>query len=248
MTLIEILVQLLVAAAAFLQGVTGIGFALVAGPVLLMALNDASALQITALLNLLIALVLAPSVAGRADMTLLKRFGAAALIALPFGLALFALASPSILKLVAGVVVGGLTIAMIRGARGGTIKTDARGDWMAGGLAGALGGALSMLGPPISLRMAARRIEKSRNRATVLAFFVVGYPLVFVGQSLATEFSADPLWGTLIYAPATLIGAFAGQFAVKHVSELFFRRLVMVVLLATAVSLIIDAMRSVFAV
>jgi len=91
MTLIEILVQLLVAAAAFLQGVTGIGFALVAGPVLLMALNDASALQITALLNLLIALVLAPSVAGRADMTLLKRFGAAALIALPFGLALFAL-------------------------------------------------------------------------------------------------------------------------------------------------------------
>lgn len=244
MSVIEIAVQLLVAAAAFLQGVTGIGFALIAGPVLLMALDDGSALQITALLNLLIAALLAPAVFSRVDWPLLKRFATAALVAFPFGLGLYAIASPDALKLTAGAVVGLLTVMMLLGAGPQATPPDHRVDWLAGGIAGALGGALSMLGPPVSLRMAAQKIEKHRNRATVLAFFVIGYPLVFWGQALVTKFSMEPVWGTLNYAPATFVGAIGGQIAVRHVSEVFFRRLVIIVLLATAASLITDALRS----
>jgi len=244
MSAVEIAVQLLVTTAAFLQGVTGIGFALIAGPVLLMALDDGSALQITALLNLLIAGLLAPAVFSQVDCAFLKRFATAAVVAFPFGLGLFATASPDVLKLTAGVVVGLLTLMMIMGA-GAHAAAPGRGvDWLAGGIASALGGALSMLGPPVSLRMAAQKIEKHRNRATVLAFFVAGYPLVFLGQALVTKISAEPLWGTLNYAPATLVGAIGGRIAVQHVSEVFFRRLVMVVLMATAASLIVNALRS----
>ncbi len=47
--------------ASALQSATGIGFGVIAGPVLLVALNDGSAIQISIVLNLLIAAFLAPS-------------------------------------------------------------------------------------------------------------------------------------------------------------------------------------------
>ncbi len=46
--------------AAALQSATGIGFGVIAGPVLLIALNSGSAIQISIILNLLIASILAP--------------------------------------------------------------------------------------------------------------------------------------------------------------------------------------------
>ncbi len=47
--------------ASALQSATGIGFGIIAGPALLIVLNDGSAIQVSVMLNLLIALLLAPT-------------------------------------------------------------------------------------------------------------------------------------------------------------------------------------------
>ena len=43
---------------ALLQAASGIGFGVIAGPMILIALNDGSAIQVTSILSLLIAVVL----------------------------------------------------------------------------------------------------------------------------------------------------------------------------------------------
>ena len=52
-------------AAALLQAATGIGFGVIAGPIILMVMNSGAAVQVTILLSLLIAVVLAPSLYGQ---------------------------------------------------------------------------------------------------------------------------------------------------------------------------------------
>ena len=54
------LVHIAVFVAALVQAATGLGFGLVAGPALMLALGDVSAIQISILLSLMIALVLSP--------------------------------------------------------------------------------------------------------------------------------------------------------------------------------------------
>ena len=85
-----ILVHAVIFAGAFLQGVTGIGFALIVAPVLLLALNDHSAFQIAALLSLFIAIVMIPVFFREVDRVLLRRFSVSALLIMPLGLFLFA--------------------------------------------------------------------------------------------------------------------------------------------------------------
>ena len=244
-----VLLHLIVALAASLQGITGIGFALLAGPALLLVLNDGAALQIAALLSLVIALALVPGFWRHIDWGRLVRLGMGGLVALPFGLWLYAEASPAVLKLLAGMVIGALTLMMLLGpGQGVGAKTDKGaasriGDLSAGGLAGLLGGALAMIGPAISLRLTATGTAKLVNRATVLGLFTIGYPLLFAGQAAVAGVTAQTLWTTLGYVPTTLAGAIAGQIAVKHVSETLFRRLVILFLVATAVSLLINAFR-----
>ena len=75
--------------AAALQSATGIGFGVIAGPVLLIALNDGSAIQISIVLNLLIAMILTPSLWRQADRQLLPRLLFGLTIGSPLGVLIF---------------------------------------------------------------------------------------------------------------------------------------------------------------
>lgn len=84
----ELLVlQVAVFGAALLQAATGTGFGVIAGPVILMALNDGSAIQVSIVLRLLIAGVLTPSLTKSVDRVLLPRLILGTAIGLPIGVA-----------------------------------------------------------------------------------------------------------------------------------------------------------------
>ena len=97
--------HLAVFAAALLQAATGIGFGIIAGPIILMVMNSASAIQVSILLSLLIALVLAPSLYGRADKPLLARLLLGAMAGLPLGIFVYLQVGVDLLKLLAGLAV-----------------------------------------------------------------------------------------------------------------------------------------------
>ena len=240
MTAADILLHAASAIAAFFQSVTGIGFGMIAGPFILMVLDDPAAVIISTLMSWLIALVLFPLTRHGVNWALTLRLLAGAVLGVPVGLLLLSLADIQMLKLGAGLAIALLTALLLFGAPG-TDKPGLPGDLLFGGLGGLFGGALAMPGPPAAIRASALGHPKTTVRASMMGFFVGIWPIVFTGQWIAIGISSETLWNALSLVPATLAGLAVGHYAASRVSEAFFRRVVIVLLFATAASLLGDA-------
>ncbi len=240
--------HLAVFAASFLQAATGIGFGLIAGPIILIVTNSGSAIQVSILLSLVIALVLAPSLHSRADRVLLKRLLIGTVPGLPLGIYVFTLVGVDMLKLLAGLAV--LFMALITT---GVLKFSQNEDSAANGRAadlgigvvsGAMCSSLGMPGPVVAARMMVLEQGKETLRATVLVLFVFSYIAAIAAQAAMVGLSHDGLILTATLAPATLIGVFCGKLAVEWISERAFRRIISFMLVATALSLLFVSGRS----
>ncbi len=149
--------------ASALQAATGIGFGVIAGPVLLIVLNDGSAIQISVLLNLLIATILAPSLRQKADRRLLKTLLIGLAIGSPLGLLIYLQMDISLLKAFAGLVVLFTLFLVLRGDRASrSLQGDVAGRFeqvSVGVIAGIMGGSLAMPGPVPAAWMSARGFD-----------------------------------------------------------------------------------------
>lgn len=223
--------------ASFFQAVTGIGFGMIAGPFILMVLEDPAAVVISTLMSALVAYVLFPLVRHGTNWRLAGRLLVGAVIGLPIGVGLLALADIQTLKLGAGLAIAILTALMLFGAPG-TDKPGWTGDLVFGGLGGIFGGALAMPGPTAALRAAALGHKKAEVRASMMGFFVGVWPMILAAQWIALDIKTQTFWNAASLMPATLAGLVVGNYAASKVSESFFRRVVIVLLIATSASLI----------
>lgn len=246
METIEIALHATVLVAAMLQAITGIGFAMIAGPFILLAMNSGSAVQVTTLLSLLIALVLAPTLISQVDKPLLKRFLVGTLIGLPIGILVFINVSVDVLKLLAGITVLFMTLSAIgvpgfgRGSEG---ATPAR-QMFIGTLSGAMCACLAMPGPVAAVHMTTTGYRKETIRATVLALFVGSYTAAFLIQSAAVGTTPEMLFKTASFVPATLVGIVIGRIVSGRISESHFRWLIIAFLVATSASLLFNSIRA----
>lgn len=235
-------------AAALLQAATGIGFGIIAGPIILIVTNDHSAIQVSILLSLLIALVLAPSLFGRADKVLLKRLLIGTVPGLGLGILVFLLVDVNMLKLLAGLAVlfmALITTGVLRFTPQGSAAARRRaGDLAIGVVSGAMCSSLGMPGPVVAARMMLHAQSKDTLRATILVMFVFSYLAAIVTQAVMIGLSGDGLALTVTLAPATLIGVFLGKLSAAWISERAFRRIISIMLLATAASLLLVSGRS----
>ncbi len=239
-----------VLAAALFQAATGIGFGILAGPIILMVMNSGSAVQVTILLSLLIAVVLAPSLYRRADKTLLSRLLVGTLVGLPIGILVFVQVSVDLLKLLAGLAVlfmafsatGLLGLDPLNGkARGARVK-----DYGIGVLSGAMSASLAMPGPVAAAHMSSLAYAKDTIRATILVMFVFSYSAAIAFQAVLVGVSGETLSLAATLVPATLIGIFLGRISVGWISERGFRWLISIVLVATSISLLVVSFKGLF--
>ena len=224
--------------ASVLQSSTGIGFGVIAGPVLLIVLNDGAAIQISVLLNLLIALLLAPSLRQKADRRLLKGLLIGLAIGSPLGLLIYLQTDVALLKLLAGVVVLFTLFLVLLGSRVSSfLQGDAVGSFekiSIGAIAGIMGGSLAMPGPVPAAWMLARGFDKDTIRATILVMFVVAYTIALLLQLGLAGISTDTLRLTAILAPPTLAGIVVGHILSSRISEVTFRWILTTILAVTA--------------
>ncbi len=235
-----------VLAAALLQSATGIGFGILAGPIILMVMNSGSAIQVTILLSLLIAAVLAPSLYRRVDRAVLYRLLLGTLIGLPIGIVVFLLVSVDLLKLLAGLAVLSMAysltglpgLARLNGkAREGRLH-----DLGVGILSGAMSASLAMPGPVVAASMSALSHAKDTIRATILVMFVFSYSAAIGFQAVLVGVSGETLSLAATLTPATVIGILLGQKSVAWISERGFRRLISSILVVTSVSLLLSSL------
>jgi len=232
-----ILLGIAVFGASALQSSTGIGFGIIAGPVLLIVLNDGSAIQISVLLNLLIALSLAPSLRQKADLPMLKNLLIGLAIASPLGLLIYLRLDIALLKSLAAVVVLFTLFLLAFGQRVSSIlQSDAAGKFeqiSIGVVAGIMGGSLAMPGPVPAAWMLVRGFGKETIRATILVMFVVAYTIALLLQFLMAGISTETLALTAVLIPPTLAGIVVGHILSSHISEVTFRWSLIIILAFT---------------
>ncbi len=228
--------------AALLQAATGIGFGVIAGPIILLILSSGAAVQITILLSLMIAVVLTPALIRRVHRALLVRFLLGTTAGLPLGILVFLLVSVDALKLLAAIAVGFMAVSasglLARPVDQGDSRRRRLGDLGVGVISGVMSASLAMPGPVAAARMSALAHAKDTIRATVLVMFVFSYSAAIGFQAVLVGVSGETLKLTATLVPATLIGVGLGKLAVAWISERLFRRLIVGLLLATALSLL----------
>jgi uncharacterized membrane protein YfcA len=236
-----LILSIAVFGASVLQSATGIGFGVVAGPLLLIVLNDSAAIQVSVALNLLIAVILAPSLWRIADRKLLPSLLIGLAVGSPIGLVMFLYTDIALLKIFAGVVVLFTLVLLLRGNRADAVSASAGVGQVekvgVGFVAGIMGGVLAMPGPVAAAWMSAKGYDKDTIRATILVMFVVAYSFALVLQLSLAEVSANTLRLTAALVPATVAGVFVGKVLSQRISEATFRSLITIVLTLTFVLL-----------
>lgn len=236
-----LLLNFAVFGAAALQSATGIGFGVIAGPILLIVLNDGSAIQISVVLNLLIAMVLTPSLWQQADRQLLRKLLVGLAIGSPLGLLIFLSLDIVVLKAFAGLAVVFTLFLMIRGSRApdrSLLKTPGNAEQISiGVIAGIMGSSLAMPGPVPAAWMSTRGFNKETIRATILFMFVFAYTVALVLQVGLAGIGTDAMRLSAMLAPATVVGILAGRFLSRRLTEQSFRWLLVIILASTAIIL-----------
>jgi uncharacterized membrane protein YfcA len=231
-----------VLAAAALQSATGIGFGIIAGPIMLVVLNDGSAIHVSILLNLLIAGLLTPTLLPSVDKALLGKLVFGLLIGTPFGVWAFLAMDIVLLKLAAAIAVILTLVLTVRNHRKPAAHTPTEAGSVERGfmgvIAGLMGGSLAIPGPVPAAWMSANGYGKDAIRATILAMFVVSYSVSLGLQMGMAGIGRETFFLAVTLAPATLVGIAAGRLLHRRLTEAVFRKTLFVVLVATIVLLI----------
>ena len=236
-----LILNIAVFGAAALQSATGIGFGIIAGPILLIYLNDGSAIQISIVLNLLIALVLAPSLRQQADRQLLSRLLIGLSIGSPVGLLIFLNMNIVFLKAFAGLAVAFTLFMILRSNRAPshapTLATKSTEQISIGVMSGIMGASLAMPGPIPAAWMSTRGFSKETIRATILVMFVFAYVVALALQFGLAGIGADAMRLSAMLAPSTIVGILVGRSLANRLTEQTFRYLLVIILASTAVIL-----------
>ena len=211
------------AAAGYVQGFTGFGFAVVFTPLAVLFISDA---QQVVFLSLLIGAVLSVGVLveSRRDLQA-RRAGlllGGAILGTPAGVAVLALVSPHLLRVI--IAASALLVATLWLVRLPPPLVKENGAvWLGGLVGGFLNGSTSMGGPPPALIASIQRWSVQETRATLTAFNLASYVLGLAIAAVSGMAEADFLVGGLSLLPLAIAGSLLGGWSVRHVSKGAFR-------------------------
>lgn len=236
-----LLLAFAVSLGAFVQAATGFGFALIAAPMFLAALNSTAAIQVLVALHVVQSVMVVPKLANLAPRLILAPLMIGSLIGFPLGLVLFLRLDVSTLKLSVGVLVlafSALLIARDAGLlerRGGLAAPPAETGRrllpvVVGAASGFLTSVLVMPGPPLILYLLGRDTRKDASRALSLTFFAFCYVMVTAMHALFGGMGGREWLLVALLAPAVPLATLAGTALARRLSEGAFRALVLTTL------------------
>jgi uncharacterized membrane protein YfcA len=226
--------------AAFVQIVAGFGFALLAVPLMTLAVEPKLAVVVSSLTGVFVTWWQAYRSRAEADTALVKKMVVGAYIGMPFGLLVFLTVNDDVLRFLLGVAV--LVTVVLLAMRVNLHLSGPRLDYGAGFISGVLNTSLSTNGPPLVFALQARQLSAVTFRATISMIFalcnILGLTL-FIASGKVTR---DGLIAAAVTTPAMFFGQLLGYPIRKHVHGERFRWLVLALLVAAAVTAIVKAL------
>ena len=220
--------------AGVVKGLTGFGFSLAAVPFLVLLLGPRTAIPIVIILNALTNIGLYLSVRKSANLGRIKPLIIAGIVSVPVGMVLLLVLNVTILKIIIGCTICIFALAFLVGFKR-QVRNEKRGLIAAGLLSGVLNGAISTGGPPVILFLSNQGDAKQPFRANLIAYFfflsLASVPIFFAGGLVTFTVTRY----ALIFFPALVLGALAGNWLLRRVPEETFRIIALLVVMAAGV-------------
>ncbi len=228
--------------AAGVQGITGFGSALVAVPLLVFFVPYDQIPPTIAVLMLTNNLMMLAEIHAAVRPRLALPLGLAGVIGLPLGAFLLTRLNAPSFKLAVGLIVLALALPLLVGWRL-KLKEHWGVQALAGFLAGLMGGATSLSGPPVILLLANRGEDKQVFRAN-LVFVFATLNLAGIGVFGAIGLMTPQIWlNALGFVPGVVLGTYGGMLVARRLSEGLFRRIVLILLALLALAIIAGSLR-----
>lgn len=214
----------IVLAAAFLQGMTGFGFGLIAIPLLGFFLSIKTSVPLMSLLAVIISLYLSVRLRKNIQLKCAFTLMPAGMTGIPLGIYALQHAPAQGLSIVVGVIT-----VLFTGHQFLTRPTPRNSGKpltiLAGFCSGLLGGSLGVGGPPVIIYTALQSWTKEQAKATLASFFALSGLLVISLQAASGMITNEVLHLYALSLPALLVGIFLGAKAYKHLSDRGYRQL-----------------------
>jgi len=223
-------------------GLAGFGFALAVVPPLLVIYDAPTVTAVAISLTLVTGWVVLLDSWRHIERRTVASLLPGAIIGLGAGVILVRTVDGAWIKLIAGTVVLGFTIALIRGWRvPGTSSPSA--PPIAGFCSGTLNAAIGMASPPVALLFATRSYGLQAFRSSIVAYFYVIDALAMALLIQQDLVGWDELRVVARLLPAAIAGTFVGKTLVQRTSPELFRRVTLAILLGTGAVGLISAVR-----
>jgi uncharacterized membrane protein YfcA len=224
--------------AAFVQSLSGFGFAVIIMPLtsLLLGLQTAAPLvALTALTVYAINLIRYRRAINTGEVL---RLGLASVLGVPVGIWLLANVEEGIVMRAMGLLLLVYATYALMRPRASSLLSR-RWVYPAGFLAGCLGGAYNTPGPPAIVYGQLRQWPRDEFRAAMQALFFVNGALVAASHHIAGHLTADVLTFYLFTVPALAVGIAAGTLVDQRVNRDRFRLIVTGMILVLGLALIL---------
>ncbi len=226
--------------ATLIRSVLGFGNALIAMPLLALFLPPRVVTPLVAMTAMvMVAIMLAQSWRGICLRSAAHLIAGSAL-GIPLGLFFLKELPAAMIQLVLAVVVFSFSLYKLLHPKLFHLDTD-RWAWVAGFLAGILGGAYNTNGPPVVIYGTMRGWTPERFRATLQGFFFPTGVMILLGHYLAGLWTREVYQYALPSIPVVVICTLAGKSLAERIPAARFEKLVHFMLMATAVGLALKA-------
>ncbi len=218
------------------QTVAGFGFALIAVPFLVIVLDVKDAVVLVGILGLLNSTLVARAVWRHMRVRSVGTMLLGSFAGMPVGLLVLLFAPEDALRLAVGVASIAMAAAITLGLRFGGGGGDRPGELFAGAVSGLLNTSTGMNGPPIVLYLQERGYPPDEFRGALSAFFIVSGVVSFAAFAATGVVSGAALALGAAGVPAIFAGNWVGHRLLGRLSHETFRRLVLALLIVTAVA------------
>lgn len=234
---------LIIVAAAFVQGVSGFGLALVAMPVLTGLTSIYVAVPLAAMLTLTSNILLWIYYRQACNRSVVLQLLLGAVLGLPFGfLALRYVPVNGMLVTLGFMLIAYAVYALAKPV----IPVLQAKNWRygAGFLAGVLMGGYNLPGPPVILYGDSQRWVKSEFKGNLSRFFGVNAFLAVLGHGLQNRITMAIAYQYLSCLPGLFLGLFLGIVLSRFFNPIIFRKSVLGLLLIMGIRLILLGIQS----
>lgn len=232
-----ILVAVIVFLAAFLQTLSGFGFALIVMPLITIVLGLRTAAPLVALAGLTLYTINLIRYRQAVNIREVLRLGAASALGIPVGIWALVNVDESVVRSLLGLILIAYAVYALARPVMPRLRSH-RWVYPAGFVAGCLGGAYNTPGPPVIVYGSLRQWPKDEFRAVLQAFFLFNAVLIVTSHYLAHHLTTTVLTFYLHAVPTLVLGVLAGSRVDRRVNKGRFRTLVTVMILILGMSLV----------